>query len=91
VAAVAVEELHVLLVDDGLLDPLVGAEGLVDHPAGADVAQRGAHEGGALARLDVLEVDDLEQALGQVEGHALLQVVGGGGGHRLGSWRGYGD
>ena len=29
------------------------------------VAQRRAHEGRALARLDVLEVDDLEQPLGR--------------------------
>ena len=31
--------------------------------AGAHVAQLGAHEGAALARLDVLELDDLEQAV----------------------------
>ena len=85
VVAVAVEELHLPLVDDGLLDLLGGPEGPVEHGAGADVLQRGAHEGAALARLHVLELDHLEQALGQVEGHAVLQVVGGDG-HAEGPW-----
>ena len=84
VVAVAVEELHLPLVDDGLLELLAGPERAVDHGAGAHVLQRGAHERAALAGLHVLEVDDLEQALGQVEGHAVLQVVGGDGGH---GWR----
>ncbi len=77
--AVAVQELHLALVDDRLLDLLGAAEGAVDHGAGADVAQRGADEGAALAGLDVLELHHLEEALGEVEGHAVLQVVGGDG------------
>ena len=43
-------------VDAGEL--LAGAEGLVEDGAGGDVPHPGAHEGAALARLDVLEVDD---------------------------------
>ena len=39
--------------------------------------QRGAHEGAALAGLHVLELDDLEEAVVEVEGHAVLEVVGG--------------
>ena len=47
------------------------------HRAGAHVLQLRAHERAALARLHVLELDDGHQTLGQVEGHAVLQVVGG--------------
>ena len=77
VLAVAVEVLHLPLVDDGLLELLVGPVGAVDDGAGADVLQLGADEGAALARLHVLELDDGEEPLGEVEGHAVLQVVGG--------------
>ena len=77
VVALAVEELHLALVDDRLLDLLVGAERAVDHRAGADVLELRAHERAALARLHVLELDDGEEPLGEVEGHAVLQVVGG--------------
>ena len=79
VAAVAVQVLHVALVDDRLLDLLRGAKRAVDHRARARVLQSRADERAALAGLDVLEVDHGEQALGKVEGHAVLQVVGGDG------------
>ena len=46
-----------------------------------DVAELGAHERTALAGLDVLELDDLEQAVVELERDAGLQVVGGDGGH----------
>jgi hypothetical protein len=59
-----VEVLHLALVDHGLLDLLAGAEGLVELVARAHVAQRGAHEGAALARLHVLELHHLVEALG---------------------------
>ena len=68
VVALAVEVLHLALVDDRLLDLLVGAEGAVDHRAGAHVLQLGAHERAALARLHVLELDDGDEALGEVRG-----------------------
>ena len=77
VVAVAVEELHVALVDDGLLDADAGVERALEHRAGADVLQLGAHEGPALARLHVLEVDDGEQAVVELQRDAVLQVVGG--------------
>src|SRR5690606_41518476 len=69
------------IFDHGLLDALVGPEGLVEDVARADVAQLGAHERPALAGLDVLELDDLEETLRQVERHAGLEVVGRGGSH----------
>ena len=45
--------------------------------AGAGVLQRRADEGAALARLDVLELDDGEQPVVELEGHPVLEVVGG--------------
>ena len=47
------------------------------HRAGAHVLELGAHERAALARLHVLELDDGHEPFGQVERHAVLQVVGG--------------
>ena len=76
-AALAVEVLHLALVDDRERDLLVGAEGALEHRAAGDLLELGAHERAALARLDVLELDDRDQALGrQVERHAVLEVVG---------------
>jgi hypothetical protein len=76
VGTVAVEELHVALLDDGLLELLVGAVRALDHGAAADVLELGAHERPALARFHVLELDDAEQALGEVQAHAVFQVIG---------------
>jgi hypothetical protein len=45
------------------------------------VAQLGTDEGTTLAGLDVLELDDLEQAVVELERDPVLQVVGGDGGH----------
>ncbi len=83
VARIAIEELHLALVDDGLVDLLAGSEGAVDDRTRAGVLERRPHESATLAGLDVLEVDDGEQTLGQVEGHAVLQVVGGDGHVRI--------
>ena len=55
---------------------LVRAVGAVDDRAGAHVLELGAHEGSTLARLHVLEVDDGDETLREVEGHAGLQIVG---------------
>ena len=52
-AVAPVEELHLLRVDDRLLDADAGVERAVEHVARLDVAQLGAHECAALARLDV--------------------------------------
>ena len=75
--ALAVEVLHLTLVDDGERDLLVGTERALEHGAGPEVLELGAHERAALARLHVLELDDGHEALGEVQGHAVLQVVGG--------------
>ena len=64
----AVEELHLALVDDRLLDLLGGTEGSVDHGPGAGVLEGRADERAALARLHVLEVDDGEQPVVELAG-----------------------
>ncbi len=69
------------LLQQGLLDADAGVEGAVEDVAGLQVAQLGAHERAALAGLDVLELDHLEQAVVELEGDAVLQVVGGDGRH----------
>ena len=68
-------------VEDRLLDPDAGVERALEHVAGAQVAQLGAHERPALAGLDVLELDDLEQPVVELERDPVLQVVGGDGRH----------
>ena len=60
VGAVGVEVLHLAGLGAHGAELLAGAEGAVDHVAVGDAAQLGPHEGRALAGLDVLELDDLE-------------------------------
>ena len=50
-------------------------EGLVDDLAGEHVLDGGAHEGGALARLDVLELHDGPQLPVEVQDGSVLDVV----------------
>src|SRR6266852_3661713 len=50
----------------------------VDDLARHDVLQLGAHEGAALARLDMLELDNGPELPVEVQRHAVLQVVRGG-------------
>jgi hypothetical protein len=79
--AVAVQELHVVAADDRLLDTDTGVERAVEDVARLDVAELRADEGAPLAGLDVLELDDLEQAVVELERDPRLQVVGGDGRH----------
>src|SRR5690606_35269526 len=73
--------LHLALVDDRPLHALAGTEGALDDRAVADVLERGAHERAALARLDVLELDQGEEPVVEVDGHPVLEVGGGDLGH----------
>ena len=56
---------------------LAGAERAVDHGAVGGPPQLRAHERPALARLDVLELDDLEDDPVDVDVVAVLELVGG--------------
>src|SRR5699024_8164442 len=53
------EVLHLLLFDVGALHLLAGLERGVEHATGEEVADPGAGERVAFARLDVLELDNL--------------------------------
>jgi hypothetical protein len=50
-------------------------EGFVDHRAVLDPAQLGPHEGAALARLDVLELDDLPDLAVDLDMGAVLGLI----------------
>ena len=75
VGAVGVEELHLARLGVHGAELLAGAERLVDDVAVAGAAQLRAHERAALARLDVLEVEDLEDRPVDLDVVAVLQLV----------------
>src|SRR5690348_1489084 len=77
VGALAVQVLHLAPVDIGHVHLDAGVEGAVDDLARHDVLQLAAHEGAALARLDMLELDDGPELAVEVQRHAVLQVVRG--------------
>src|ERR1035438_2752974 len=77
VRAVAVEELHPAHLGAHRAELLPGAEGPVDHVAVAHPPQLGAHECAALAGLDVLELDDLEDRSVDVDVVAVSELIGG--------------
>ena len=79
--AVAVEVLVGLLDETDLFEALAGAVGALEGASGEHIAHFGAHEGPALAGLDVLELDHREQDTVEFEGDAVLQVVGADGRH----------
>src|SRR6185503_8102897 len=54
-----------------------GAEGTVDHVAVSRTAKLGANERPTLARLDVLELDDLEDGAFDLDVIAVLELVRG--------------
>ena len=76
VGAVRVEELHLARLGAHRAELLAGAEGPVDHVAVGGPAQLRAHERAALARLDVLELEDLEDGAVDVDVVSVLELVG---------------
>ena len=72
----AVEELHLARLGADGAELLPGPEGPVDHGAVGGAAQLGAHERAALAGLDVLEVEDLEDRALDLDVVAVLELVG---------------
>ena len=66
-----------LALDDRQTDLHSGVERALEHGAGLHVPELRAHERAALARLHVLELDDLEQHPVELEGHAVLEIVRG--------------
>ena len=55
---------------------LARAKRPVDDGAVRDALQLRAHEGATLARLDVLELDELEDGAVDLDVHAVLELVG---------------
>jgi len=76
VAIVLVEELHVLFLVFDQLHLLARAERVVDDLAQPHVLELGAHEGAALARLDVLEVHDGVRLAVEDDAQSLLELRG---------------
>ena len=73
--AVGVAVLHGLALDGGLLELGGGVEAGLDHGAGNDVLHLRAHEGRALAGLDVLELDDLHDLAVHLKGDAVPEIA----------------
>ena len=76
VVAIVIGVLQRAVVDGLEVHLHAGIEGLVHNLAGQHVLDRRAYKGGALARLDVLELDDLPQLAVQIEDGSVLDVVG---------------
>ena len=76
VRAVRVQELHLAGLGAHGPELLARPERLVDHGPVVDALQLRAHERPALARLDVLELDDLEDRAADVDVGPVLELVG---------------
>ena len=81
VLTVGVEELHPPDLGADRAELLAGAEGPVDHVAVRGAPQLGAHERRPLARVDVLELEHLEDGAVDLDVVAALELVRGD--HRL--------
>ena len=73
--AVVVDVLHFLGLNDGAGHLVGGVEAALDHSAGHDVLELGAHEGSALAGLHVLEVNDVPHAAVPFNSNALTEIA----------------
>ncbi len=71
--AVAVEILHLPLVDDRPLDVFFGAELVVRLEAGADVPHLGLDESPLVAGGEMLEVENPEQVVLDLDQHAAFE------------------
>ena len=76
VGPVRVEELHLAALGVDLPELLAGPEGPVDHGPVRGPPQPRAHERPALAGLDVLELEDLEDGAVHLDVVAVLELVG---------------
>jgi len=73
--AIVVHVEHRALVDHRPFELLARTEGAVDDGSGASIAQRAPYESRALARLHVLEVDNLKKVVVDLERHSGFEVV----------------
>ena len=77
IVAVGVEELHEDFVDDHLLNGVGGAEAVLEHGAGLQVAQLGLDEGAKIAGRAVLDLEDRVQLVIVFDDHARTKLSGG--------------
>ena len=73
--AVVVGVFHILSLNESGGIFIVGVEGFFHHRTGDYVADFGAHESGALARLDVLEFDNLIDVAVHFKRHAVAKIT----------------
>ena len=71
---ILVGELVGTALDTHRLDARSGREGVVQHAAVLEVLEFRAHESGTLARLHMLEIDNLERLAVQLDAHADLDI-----------------
>src|SRR4029077_11351152 len=76
VLTIGVEELHPAHLGADRAELLAGPEGLVDDVAVRGAAQLGADEGGTLAGVDVLELEDLVDDAVDLDVIAVLELIG---------------
>ncbi len=81
IIAVGVEELHGDFVHDHLFDGVGGAEAVLEHGAGFEVAQFGLDEGAKVAGRAVLDFEDRVKLVVMLDDHARAEL-GGGNRHR---------
>ena len=70
VVAVGVEKLHLHFVDGDLLDGIAGAEAVLEHGAGAQIAQLGLDERPQVAGGAMLDAEDRVQIVVVLDDHA---------------------
>jgi putative heme degradation protein len=78
VVAGRVKVLGIVRLEPHVDDLLAGVPRLVDDLAGLEALELRADERAALARLDVLELDDAEEVVLVLDDEAVLDVCGGG-------------
>jgi hypothetical protein len=71
-----VQVLHVLRLGAHARELLTGPERAVDDGTAVEPLQLRADERAALARLDVLELDDAPDAAVELDVHAVLELIG---------------
>ena len=75
IGAVVVEVLHLLGLKTHGIELRAGVEGVVDHAAGLDVLELSAYKRAALARLHMLELDDLHHVAVHFKGQAVFEIA----------------
>ena len=76
IVAVAIEKLHINFIDDDLVDWVGRAKTVLEHRAGAQVAQLGLDKRAQIARSTVLNAEHRVQIIVVLDDHARTQLCG---------------